>query len=333
MKPDVSIIVPTRNRLRLLPMTIASLLGQGDVAVEVVVVDDGSTDGAEQWLKDRAAVEPRLKVERHPVSRGVSAARNRGISLASGRWVAFCDDDDLWSPDKLSAQLAAMLASGAHWSCTGEVLVDNALQIIGHQHARSGDILSDLLTSNVVPGGGSATVVETELLRQLNGFDESLSFCEDWELWIRIAQRSAIASVDEPLVAHRQTAGSASTNVKRMREGRNVVLARYDDLVHARQVPRDDASYEHFLAKQLLRTGDRLKAAGMYADLLARHRQWQDVPRAVMALVAPRLSEASGNKRAAGRVPQAWRFKAEAWIRELLDTEYQPGHLSGVGHK
>src|SRR5918992_1308501 len=95
-RPEVSVVIPTRNRRNTVLGAIESARRQEDVAVEVVVVDDGSTDGTEAAV---SAVEG-VRVIRHPVSRGVAAARNAGISAAAADWIAFLDDDDLWAPWK-----------------------------------------------------------------------------------------------------------------------------------------------------------------------------------------------------------------------------------------
>ena len=274
-----------------------------------------------------------MRFIRHAQSCGGSAARNHGIFSASGRWIAFCDDDDLWAPTKLQAQLRAMQENNASWSCTGEVLVDDNLTILGHQNVRGGDLLRDLLSANVLPSGGSAVIVNADLARSLGGFDETLRLSEDWEFWIRIAQKSVLAAVDAPMIAHRQTNGSASTNVEGMRKGRDVVLDRYRHLIEEISAPRDDINYERYLAKQLLRAGAGAKAAAIYRDIAVRHRRWNEVPRIVTALVAPRLADAVGNRRSASRVPRAWRAEAEAWIGEFLasqDTSVRSGMVADV---
>ena len=103
--PEVSVVIPTRDRSRLLGLTLHSVLWQRGVVVVVVVVDDGSTDDTAQTVAGLA--DPRVRLVRHDTAQGVSAARNRGITEAHGRWVAFLDDDDLWAPDKLACQLQA----------------------------------------------------------------------------------------------------------------------------------------------------------------------------------------------------------------------------------
>src|ERR1700730_3867899 len=202
---DATVVIPTHNRLRLLRAAIASVLNQEAVSLEVVVVDDGSTDGTSTWLDRRAAQDTRIKVVHHERPKFMSAARNAGIAHASARWVAFCDDDDLWAPDKLVSQLRALRSNAAGWACTGLVAVDDGLEIIGHHRGRGGQVLSDLLQQNTIPSGSSA-------IGELK-----LQGSEDWDLWIRLAQHSQLVAVDRPLIAYRLGISSMSMDVERMR--------------------------------------------------------------------------------------------------------------------
>src|SRR3954454_11717029 len=103
---EVTVVIPTKNRRKLLLRTLASVLGQEGVDLDVVVVDDGGADDAEATVARLQDV--RLRVLRHDVSRGVSAARNTGLNAATSPFVAFLDDDDLWAPTKLRTQLDAI---------------------------------------------------------------------------------------------------------------------------------------------------------------------------------------------------------------------------------
>src|SRR2546427_7128355 len=102
---EVTVVIPTRNRSRLLPVAVASALGQEDVEVEVVVVDDASTDETPDLIADLA--DERVRVLRLSTRHGVARARNIGIAEARGGWLAFLDDDDIWGPRKLRWQLDA----------------------------------------------------------------------------------------------------------------------------------------------------------------------------------------------------------------------------------
>ena len=313
---DVTVVVPTHNRRELVAQAIHSILHQVGVSLELVVVDDGSTDGTGPWLDRIAATDSRVKVVHHERPRFISGARNAGIGRASGRWVAFCDDDDLWAPDKLSSQLAALRASSARWGCTGVVVVDEHLEIIGHHFVIGGEVLTRLLEFNTIPTG-SSVIAELSLVREIGGFDPALRGSEDWDVWIKLAQHSPLAAVDRPLIAYRLGAQSLSMDVNRMRTGRSIIVDRYAALASRHGARPDEASHERYLAKQLLRGGSGLQAASIFTSLAFKHRRWRELPRAAASLVAPRLADRLGRSRASTHVPPCWRGEAEAWIRPI----------------
>ena len=106
-------MIPTRNRRRLFALALASVLDQRGVRLEVIVVDEASTDDTAGMVY--AIADPRVHVVRHDVPLGMTAARNRGIAAATGEWIAFLDDDDIWVPDKLVLQLQALRETGRSW--------------------------------------------------------------------------------------------------------------------------------------------------------------------------------------------------------------------------
>jgi glycosyltransferase involved in cell wall biosynthesis len=310
---SVTVVVPTRNRARVCAQTLQSVLGQRDVDLEVVVVDEGSTDDTPAMLD--AIGDERVSVVRHDVARGLPAARNVGTARARTPWVAWCDDDDLWAPDKLATQLDAATSAGATWAIGGAVLVDAELEVMGHQAVPAASAtLDQLLVRNAVPGGGSGVLAATDAVHAAGDFDESLASCEDWDLWLRLARRAPPAVVDRPLVAFRTWGGSMSTKVDRMRSTRREVLARAADLRAERGVP--DATYEHerWLAKQLLRAGDRGAAAKAYGRLAVAHRKPAELVRAAGAIVVADRMNRTGDQRARERVPAAWIAEADAWL-------------------
>ena len=315
----VTVVIPTHNRLHLLPTTIGSVLGQVGVSLELVVVDDGSTDGTGPWLDQLAAEDRRIKVVHHERPRFMSAARNAGIARASTRWVAFCDDDDLWAPDKLIAQLHSLQSGAARWACTGVIVVNEALEIVGHHRAKGGDVLSRLLEENLIPSG-SSVLAELSLVQQLGGFDPTLYGSEDWDFWIRLAQHSPLAPVDRPLIAYRLGIGTMSMDIERMRTGRATIVNRYAPLAVERKVIPTEVRHERYLAKQLLRAGSRRRAASIFASLAIKHRHWRDVPRVAGALLAPHLTDRLGSARATAAVPRAWHLEADDWLRPLRKT-------------
>ena len=168
MPPEVSVVVPTHNRSGLLAQTLHSVLWQRGVDLEVLVVDDGSTDDTAEVVA--ALGDPRVRLLRHATPRGVSAARNRGVAAASGRWLAFCDDDDLWAPDKLARQLAAAQQTGRSWVYVGEVHVDLGRQVVGGGPPLPPErLMARLPRANVVPGGCSGVLVRRDALGRGEG--------------------------------------------------------------------------------------------------------------------------------------------------------------------
>jgi glycosyltransferase involved in cell wall biosynthesis len=313
-----TVVVPTRNRRELLLATLGSVLAQRDVDVDVVVVDEGSDDGtadAVRQLGDR-----RVRLIRHDVAKGLPAARNAGLQVATGEWVAFCDDDDLWAPDKLTLQLSAAQADGAVWSCAGAVEIDPDLRVVGWQRSPSTLGAEDLRRRNAVPGGGSGVVARTDVVRALGGFDEALPAAEDWDLWLRLAAVGDAAVVDLPLVGYRIWPGSMSRDLARMDEAVSVVLARAGQDPSADGWGREHARYR---IKQLLRSGRRGSAARALVALATRPGAGRtgDLPKALLAALAPKGYLRMATRRSTRAVPDTWPGAAQAWlspIRELI---------------
>lgn len=309
----VTVVVPTKDRRGLLAHTLRSVLGQEQVDVRVVVVDDGSADDTATWA---AAMDDRVEVVRHDASRGAASSRNAGIARVETEWVAFCDDDDLWAPSKLRRQLDALAAMPeAAWCCTGAVAVGPDLEIVADQRlGRSGDVLPLLLVSNDIPGGGSSVLARTERVRAAGGFAEDLPASEDWELWIRLAARSPLAVVDEPLVAYRVWPGGKSRHVARMEAAFDAITSRHAPLAERCRVSPDRRAHQRFLAKQALGAGDRIGAARRFLGAGMADR-------AALALVAPRLLDRVGTARMRAAVDPTWRGVAEDWLGPLRPAE------------
>ena len=208
--PVVSIVLPTYDRLPYLREAVASVFAQSFTDWELLLVDDGSTDGTVEWA--RGLGDPRVRVTALPHSGALSALRNHGIRKAAGRYVAFLDSDDAWHPAKLERQLAAMRDAGARWSYTGYTAIDAVGQGIPAEslppwRPLGGWILEPLLrldASVAVP----AVVVETDLLREVGGFSEGERFSEHYDLWWRLAERAEYLALAEPLAIirlHRST--------------------------------------------------------------------------------------------------------------------------------
>jgi glycosyltransferase involved in cell wall biosynthesis len=199
MGPEVSVIIPTYNRRAMVCEAVASVLAQRDANFELIVVDDGSTDGTSDPLSrlDHLTVE---RTER----RGPAAARNRGVACASAPLIAFLDSDDLWAPDKLFRQLAFMREfPDCGISQTAEIWIRDGRRVNpGLRHLkRAGDIFVDSLQTCLI--SPSAAILKTDLFRTLGGFDQDLAAAEDYDLWLRILVDHEVGLLDEPLVTRR----------------------------------------------------------------------------------------------------------------------------------
>src|SRR3954451_11064877 len=130
-RSQVTVVIPTRDRWELLSRhALPAALSQEGVDLEVIVIDDGSTDETSQRLAGLR--DSRIRVIRHDAPQGLPSARNSGIAAASGSWVAFLDDDDLWSPQKLRVQLDAARGNDASVAYPGGVMLDERLRALHH---------------------------------------------------------------------------------------------------------------------------------------------------------------------------------------------------------
>ena len=196
----VSVVIPTRNRWELLSRALASVLAQEDVALEVIVVDEGSTD--ETPAKLASIDDERVRSLRNDVPTGVARARNRGVEAARGEWVAFLDDDDFWAPAKLRVQLDACAATGAAFSYTGLVTTDPSLERrrVSLPFPSAG-LERTILDMNLV-GPPSSVIARRSLVSDAGGFDPEFSILADWDMWIRLATAAPAVACDEPLTGY-----------------------------------------------------------------------------------------------------------------------------------
>jgi glycosyltransferase involved in cell wall biosynthesis len=221
--PRVSVIIPTWERSRWLSRALESVYAQTDHDFEVLVVDDGSsTDAAERVARARADMRVRyLKLPQH---RGVSAARNAGLLAATGKYVAFLDDDDEWLPEKLTHQLAVIEASDTSISAvyTARFSVDE----------RTGRISTTRFAKRFRPGAGNIVTTSSVLIRRecfdsVGLFDEEFEAGGDYDMWIRIGRQFEFAYVDIPLVKYHVHADSLSTDYRKKRRASELLLKKH----------------------------------------------------------------------------------------------------------
>ena len=193
--------MPTRNRAKLLERAIGSVLAQGRSDWELIVLDDGSTDHTPEVLARLASSDSRIRTVPHSSAKGPARARNRGIGLGRGEFVAFLDDDDEWLPHKLERAVEALErepAAGLAYSPFFFVDAHETEHVYGVVDVSQDEPLRRLLAGNFL--GTSAVVARRELLLDVGGFNEAMPSLEDWDLWLRVAARVRFAYVPEPLV-------------------------------------------------------------------------------------------------------------------------------------
>lgn len=198
--PLVSVIIPTFNRGWILKEAVDSVLEQDFGDFELIVVDDGSTDNTPDILG--AYQKNIIRVRQN--NKGVSAARNRGIGLASGQLITFLDSDDLWLPKKLSAQVEFFNSDPDALICqTEEIWIRNGVRVNPKKKHRkpSGMIFTPSLSLCLV--SPSAVMIRRSLLESVGVFDEGLPACEDYDLWLRISCRYPIYLLNTPLIVKR----------------------------------------------------------------------------------------------------------------------------------
>lgn len=196
-KPQISVVIPVYNRAQTIGRAIDSVLAQELLPEEIIVVDDGSTDNTPEALNSYL---PKIQVVRQG-NRGVSAARNRGVAEAHGKWIAFLDSDDEWMPDKLQKQIAFIEQHPiSRILQTEERWIRNNMHVNpGKKYSKkSGNIFKYCLKTCIV--GPSTVICESTLLTEMGGFDENLPVCEDYDLWLRIAAKYPIPLIHETLI-------------------------------------------------------------------------------------------------------------------------------------
>ena len=192
----VSVVIPAYNRSGLLTRALDSVRAQTHPAAEVVVVDDGSNDGTGDLVRTRYP-QVRLIIQEN---RGVSAARNRGISESHHPWIAFLDSDDAWLPEKLELQRQELRRNPEPPICHGEeVWVRNGKEVTkkAKYRKRGGWIFPHCLPVCAI--AASAAVIHRDALRAVGAFDETYPVCEDYDLWLRLCARYPVACVATPV--------------------------------------------------------------------------------------------------------------------------------------
>ena len=230
-RPLVSVVVPAYNAETFLERTLQSVRDQSYCHLEALVVDDGSRDRTPEIVQAVAQQDPRIKLLQQPNS-GVAAARNLGIQHARGEFIAPIDADDLWHPHALEKMVALFKTSNPQVGVvyTWSMDVDEQAQSTGGFHAATvtGNVHKTLICHNFL-GNASSTLIRKACLDQLGGYNpefrgQNAQGCEDWDLYLRLAEHYDFAVVPEFLVGYRKVTGSMSGSFSQMARSQQLML-------------------------------------------------------------------------------------------------------------
>ncbi|MFC5367586.1 glycosyltransferase family 2 protein [Salinirubrum litoreum] len=224
----VSVVIPTYNRADVLPRAVETALDQTLTDIEVIVVDDASTDETLAVLEEYD--DPRLTVLEHETNSGASAARNTGIAVAEGDYVALLDSDDEWAPEKLERQVETVATRSDEWVaayCGTTVVTDESAHpvvqrltdLLGRQgnadRVEGGEkLVREVLCQRLHTSAGSTLLVDADVVDRIGGFDESFDRYQDTEFLIRVLKEGKLAYVDEPLLRRYPSGGPAAAAVR-----------------------------------------------------------------------------------------------------------------------
>ena len=217
--PTVSVIIPTYNCARLIGRSIKSVLNQTYRDFELIIVDDSSTDNTDKIVKKFQEQDKRVKYIRHDKNKGGSAARNTGIKLARGEFIAFLDSDDEWLPKKLEKQIKAM--KDLPFDIWGGIYC--GFYYVGSKKYRAvkalkrGILQKEILNREVDIGAGSTALLTRNAISKIGLFDESFERHQDLEYLIRFFRYYKLYNIEEPLVkiyGHNRPTGKDFVKVK-----------------------------------------------------------------------------------------------------------------------
>ena len=229
MRAQIDVVIPAFNAEAYLTETLQSLIKQGDILAQIIVVNDGSTDQTAQLVESFAKSHPRLSIQLiSQINAGLANARNTGIKASmqesKSPFIALLDADDVWLAGKLKKQLHVFQASqdpklGLVYS-SYELIDENGSPMAGEnlivKPSLRGEVHSSLLTGNFISGSGSGVLIKSVVFEEVGLFDEALNASEDWDMWIRVAKKFHFDYVNESLVQIRIHSTNMQKDFSRM---------------------------------------------------------------------------------------------------------------------
>lgn len=230
MSTLVSVIVPVYNRETLVSQTIDSILSQTYKDFEIIVINDGSTDESLAIIKNYEAQFPnKVRVIDQP-NQGQIIARNNGIRVAKGEYIAFLDSDDLWMPRKLERQIP-LFEEGVGLVYSGVEIIDekgSTVRVEPADASITGYIFPQLLVKNRMTGG--TVVVTAEALRRVGLFSSDFQAAENWDLWLRICKTYRACTVADPLTKYRIHSSNMSSDAQLMIRAKLQIMEKHSDI-------------------------------------------------------------------------------------------------------
>jgi glycosyltransferase involved in cell wall biosynthesis len=315
--PLVTAVVPAYNAEKTIDETLRSVRAQTYRNLEIIVVDDGSTDRTAARVEAHAATDTRVRLVRQ-TNAGVAAARNRGVAEAAADFVAPVDADDLWMPTKIEKQMAAMRSRGPRCGLvyTWQTTIDEHGRVMSPRRRWESDgyVLPRMLYGNLV-GSGSPALMRKEAIIEAGGYDASLreqgaQGCEDFKLYLRISERYEFAVIKEHLTGYRELRDAMSTDFLQMVRSDELVGA-YAERAHPHHARLIRAGRIYFRKSQIrraLRHG-RFRTAGVLLLGLLRSHPWQALtflagtPHRALRLIAPGVTATTDGEEPGRLVP------------------------------
>jgi glycosyltransferase involved in cell wall biosynthesis len=270
--PLVSAIITTFNRAEYCREAMKSILAQTYTNFELIILDNSSSDNTAEVVK--SFNDHRVRYIRHePMN--IAKARNLGWMSARGRYVGFLDDDDRWLPNKLEVQLGLFELPGREPALTyaGFVKIDKDGKKVGQFKPNlRGMILEDLLRqNNDFTGSASNPLIRRDVLEALGGYDEHVTTGEDWELYLRLAEKYTVECSEEPVLEIRQHPGPRlGDRLKEAAELELFVLDRYKDVFE--KYPQRQSFYYQKIGGKFVRSGDRERGREYLASAIKSNR-------------------------------------------------------------
>jgi glycosyltransferase involved in cell wall biosynthesis len=235
MSPLVSVVIPVFNAERFLAKTLSSVQKQTYNNIEIIIVNDGSSDSSLEIAARYALSDPRIRVDSQK-NKGVASARNFGLRCSSGEYIAFLDADDLWHPTKIERQMRVLLEltdsarPGAVYTLYRTIDTEDLVKNSSVKWSKAGAISTHLVTMPV--GNGSSILTRREVAVAVGGFDSTYKDfdaggCEDLDFELKIAARFPIAVVPEYLVGYRSYQGNMSSHTERMVRAMTAVVEKH----------------------------------------------------------------------------------------------------------